>query len=79
MEDQFLSKKQVCSMVCKSPTTLWRDCKEGRFPAPKQIGRLRIAWNLSAVRLWMQEQPTVGMTTNKAVYGSTTEAQHAAH
>ena len=59
MDDQFLSKKQVSAMVCKSSTTLWRDVKQGRFPAPKQIGRLRIAWLASSIREWMDSQPTV--------------------
>lgn len=62
MDDQFLSKKQVCVMVCKSPTTIWRDVRDGLFPAPKQIGRLRIAWSRNSVMDWMQEQPTVGTT-----------------
>ena len=64
MEDHFLSKKQVCALVCKGPTTIWRDVKQGRFPAPKQIGKLRVAWLASSIKEWMDSQPTVG--THKA-------------
>lgn len=60
MNDQFLTKKQVIAATTRSATSLWRDVKAGRFPAPFQIGPMRIAWRKSDVEKWMNQQIVVG-------------------
>lgn len=57
MEDQFLSKKEVCRATGRSATSLWRDCNAGTFPAPRQIGIGRVAWLKSEVADWMNTRP----------------------
>jgi len=59
MEDQFLSKKEVCKATGRSATSLWRDVNAGTFPAPRQIGPGRIGFLKSEVAAWMESRPLV--------------------
>ncbi len=43
----------------KSRTTLWRDVRAGRFPAPVKVGRNRIGWLESEIEEWQENLPRV--------------------
>ncbi len=43
----------------KSRTTLWRDVRAGRFPAPVRVGANRIGWLESEIEEWQESLPRV--------------------
>ena len=43
----------------KSRTTLWRDVRAGRFPAPVKVGPNRIGWLESEIEDWQENLPRV--------------------
>ncbi len=43
----------------KSRTTIWRDVRAGRFPAPVKVGRNRIGWLESEIEEWQENLPRV--------------------
>ena len=63
MEDQFLSKREVCKATGRSATSLWRDYNAGNFPIPRQTGPGRIGFLRSEVEAWMNSRPLA--LTNK--------------
>ena len=52
--DRFVYRNEILSITGKSYTTIWRWCKDGHFPAPKQIGPRSIAWLASDVKAWQK-------------------------
>ncbi len=42
-----------------SRTTIWRDVRAGRFPAPVKVGRNRIGWLESEIEDWQENLPRV--------------------
>jgi predicted DNA-binding transcriptional regulator AlpA len=47
----------VCAEVRKSRVQLWRDIREGRFPAPIEIGRNSVAWYRDEIEAWKASRP----------------------
>jgi prophage regulatory protein len=47
----------VCAEIGKSRVQLWRDIREGRFPAPIEIGPNSLAWLRSEVDAWKASRP----------------------
>ena len=60
MNDHIMTRKQVCAVVGRSPTSLWRDVRAGTFPPPRQIGPARIGWLASEIDTWLKSRPVVG-------------------
>lgn len=58
--ERILSRKQVVELTGRSATSLWRDCRNGRFPHPRSIGPGRIGWLASDVDAWIKALPIVG-------------------
>jgi prophage regulatory protein len=54
-DDRLLTTKEVLARVPVNRSTLWRMCREGRFPAPIQITPARLGWRQSTVVAWMQD------------------------
>ncbi len=54
MTMQLMSLKQVISRVCLSRSTLLSYVEEGRFPAPVDIGKRRVAWVSSEIDAWIE-------------------------
>lgn len=52
--DRILLKPEVRHIVGWSDTTLWRECRAGRFPTAVQISAGRIGWLESEVREWVR-------------------------
>lgn len=57
--EQFFTKQQVMVITARSSTSLWRDVKAQRFPAPRCLGPLRIGWLKSEVMAWVIGCPPV--------------------
>ena len=56
---KILLLKEVVARTGKSRTTLWRDVRAGRFPAPVKVGRNRIGWLESEITDWQENLPRV--------------------
>lgn len=57
--DLFLNFHEVRRLTGgKSRSTLWRWCRDGRFPKPERIGPNSIAWRQSAVSAWVKDPST---------------------
>ena len=50
---------EVMRRTGKSRTTLWRDSRNGVFPAPVRIGANRIGWMESEVMEWQEKLPRI--------------------
>lgn len=46
----------IPAVVPFSSATLWRKCKSGQFVAPVKLSSRVTAWNVGAVRQWLEKQ-----------------------
>ena len=60
---EILHLDAVISRTGKSRTTLWRDVRAGRFPAPVKVGRNRIGWLETEVMEWQKNLDRVWQPT----------------
>ena len=49
----------VVETVGKSRTSIWRDVRDGNFPAPLQLGPNSIGWIEAEVLQWLADRPRV--------------------
>lgn len=47
----------ACAETGKSRVQLWRDVREGKFPAPLELGPNSIGWYRSEVEAWKRSRP----------------------
>lgn len=59
----ILHVDEVMRRTGKSRTTLWRDVRAGRFPAPVKIGANRIGFLESEVMDWQANLPRMWRPT----------------
>jgi len=53
----FIRQAQLIpDVVPFSSATLWRKCKSGQFPKPVKLSERVSAWQVGAVRAWIQAQ-----------------------
>jgi prophage regulatory protein len=58
--DRILRKPAVIAMVGLSYTTLWRQYRAGRFPAPVRLSPGAVGWRESDITAWLaSRQSTV--------------------
>ena len=50
----------IPAVVPVSSATLWRKCKAGLFPRPVKLSARVSAWNVGAVRKWLEAQALAG-------------------
>lgn len=55
--ERLLSMAEVAKICGLSKVTLWRMRKEGRFPAPLELGAKTLRWRESAVLAWIEGLP----------------------
>ena len=55
--DYFMHPRAVEDEAALSRTTIWRLIRTGDFPAPRKIGKRRIAWLASDVARWRESRP----------------------
>lgn len=53
----ILHVDEVMARTGKSRTTLWRDVRAGRFPAPVKIGKNRVGFFEAEVTEWQAKLP----------------------
>lgn len=58
--DGFLRANQLLTIVPISKATLWGWVKSGKFPKPVKLGPRTTAWDVVAVREWMEKRTQEG-------------------
>lgn len=53
MSVKLYTMKEVCGLLKKSRTTLWRWIRLGHFPQPLKIGPNSLAWTEDQVTQWI--------------------------
>lgn len=46
----FVDDKVLAALLQRSRTSIWRDAKAGRLPAPIRLGPACTRWNVGAIR-----------------------------
>jgi prophage regulatory protein len=54
--ERFMPRPEVLRTTGFSNTTLWREVRKGRFPAPVAISPGRVGWLASAVQAWVESR-----------------------
>jgi len=53
-------------MLGLNAVTLWRMCREGRFPAPIKLTERRNGWPANQIEEWLTPRPRANYGTNAA-------------
>lgn len=56
MTKQLLTLKQVCALLCRSKSSIYRDVKIGVLPAPIKTGRRAVAWIEGEIAEWQEQR-----------------------
>ena len=59
----YLRYPEVRDRTGRSRSSIWRDIRGGRFPAPRQIGPNAIAWLEEEIEAWCNSRPVVNYIT----------------
>jgi len=57
-DDRVITTHELLERIPLDRSTVWRMCREGRFPKPIQLTRSRIGWRWSAIAAWITERET---------------------
>lgn len=55
--ERFLSREEVCALVCLSYPTVWELIRRKAFPPARKLSRNRVAWLKSEIVGWMRSRP----------------------
>jgi len=64
--ERFMSRPEVLRIAGFSATTLWREIRRGRFPAPSTTSPGRVGWLASSVNLWLRERAGTPIQTARS-------------
>jgi prophage regulatory protein len=53
---ELYTMKEVCGLLKKSRTTLWRWIRSGHFPQPLKIGPNSLVWTEDQVTQWIESK-----------------------
>ena len=53
---KLLNIHQVCELVHLSRVTIWRLCRENKFPQPLHTSEKNRAWRLDEIEQWIDER-----------------------
>ena len=67
--DGILSAEDVQVLTGLSRPTIWRQERQGLFPARIQLTGNRVGWLGPEVKGWMESRPRVGLGTHKVNAG----------
>jgi prophage regulatory protein len=56
---EVIRRKELCIITGLSMTTLWRQEREGYFPARIRLTNHSVGWRRSEVETWLATRPTV--------------------
>ncbi len=58
--DRLLRLPEVESFSGKKRSTIYKEIKQGKFPAPKRIGARSVAWRAGDLMDWLESRPVAG-------------------
>lgn len=64
-ETGFIRQRELMGILPFSRTTLWRMVKDGTFPAPIKLSAGVTAWQVEAVRAWVDQRSGLALTTGR--------------
>jgi prophage regulatory protein len=70
MNFRYLRRAEVLNLRACSYSTLYRDIKAGRFPAPYRLGSNSVRWRSDEVEAWLANRPKSGLLVNKVEGGA---------
>ena len=53
---QFYRPRDLAARLGISPTTIWRMCKRGEFPAPIQLSPGAVGWSEATILSWLDSR-----------------------
>ena len=56
----------VRSLTGRSRTSVWRDVRAGKFPAPVQLGENTIGWYEDEIAAWQEARPRAAYAADTA-------------
>lgn len=56
---EVIRRKELCQITGLSMTTLWRQEREGYFPARIRLTNHSVGWRRSDIEAWLSTRPTV--------------------
>lgn len=62
----ILRSPEVCRRTGKSRAQIWRDVRNGNFPAPIQLGPNAIGWHAEEVDEWLKTRPRVAYSRSNS-------------
>jgi len=63
---RILTVVQILALLTvRNRSTLWRWCREGKFPAPVQLAPGRKGWRLADVREWLRDREQHPVTARR--------------
>lgn len=54
--ERIVTAEELLERIPLDRSTIWRMCRDGRFPAPIQLTPSRIGWRWSAVLAWLDDR-----------------------
>ena len=54
---KILRLPEVVEATGKSPTSIWRAEREGRFPRRRRIGPNAVGWRSDEIQAWIEARP----------------------
>lgn len=54
-QDRAVKLPELIQLTGKSKTSIYREIKDGRFPAGFSIGLRARAWSLNAINAWLEQ------------------------
>jgi prophage regulatory protein len=54
-QDRAVKLPELIQLTGKSKTSIYREMKDGRFPAGFSIGTRARAWSLNAINAWLEQ------------------------
>lgn len=57
MTPLYLDLPGVAAAVALAETTIQREVREGKFPAPRQLSGRRVGWLVREVEEWAENRP----------------------
>ena len=56
MQDRMLSVREVVARVGLHRTTIWKQVRDGTFPAPHELAGNKIGWPESTITTWLDSR-----------------------
>lgn len=57
MKPLYLELPAVAEVVSLAETTIQREVREGKFPAPRQLSGRRVGWLVRELEEWAENRP----------------------